>query len=75
MFLIRYKLRRYQCTFFGHELVDWIIDRALASEREDAVDMGSRLLEGCVIEHVQREQYFQDLPYLYQFVKSEERMQ
>ena len=63
----RHRLRRYQCVFKGCELVDWLLQAGLSTDRSAAVEYASTLLEGRVIEHVQRRHYFYDLPYLYRF--------
>ncbi len=51
-------------------MVDWLIERGIVSNRDDAVQYGHSLLIGRVIAHVQGEHYFHDLPYFYEFVKT-----
>lgn len=51
----------------GSELVDWLLGVGLAADRSLAVNLGSKLLQGRVIEHVDQEQYFHDTAYLYRF--------
>ena len=69
LFPVRYRLRRYRCVFRGCDLVDWLVEAGLCIDRTSAEEYASVLLEGRVLEHVQKRHYFYDLPYLYRFVE------
>ena len=55
--------------FSGKDMVDWLIERGIVNNREDAVQYGQSLLLGRVIAHVQGEHYFHDFPYFYEFTR------
>lgn len=56
--------------FRGHQLVDWLVKRRITESRDDAINLGTHLLFGRVIEHISREHYFCDNTYYYKFITS-----
>uniref|UniRef100_A0A8C8R5A8 G protein-coupled receptor 155 n=1 Tax=Pelusios castaneus TaxID=367368 RepID=A0A8C8R5A8_9SAUR len=54
--------------FFGCELVSWLIQVGLASDRGEAVMYGNRLVKGGVIQHITNEFEFQDEYLYYRFI-------
>ncbi|XP_071039312.1 lysosomal cholesterol signaling protein isoform X1 [Parasteatoda tepidariorum] len=57
----------YENCFWGHQLVDWMIEEGLAQDDVEAEELGQKLLLGGVIQHVTNSYKFYDAPYLYQF--------
>ncbi|XP_032640450.1 lysosomal cholesterol signaling protein isoform X3 [Chelonoidis abingdonii] len=55
--------------FFGCELVNWLIQVGLASDRGEAVMYGDRLAKGGVIQHITNEFEFQDEYLYYRFIR------
>ena len=68
-YFIRWKDNVYQDSFWGPQLVDWLISEGLCQNDVDAESQGQKLLEGGVIRHVSQKHHFYDAPYLYQFGK------
>lgn len=61
-------------TFCGCDLVNWLIEVGLASDRGEAVIYGDRLVQGGVIQHITNEYEFRDEYLFYRFLqKSPER--
>ncbi len=58
--------------FSGVDLVDWLIRKDIASDREAAVEYGHSLMVGGVITHVMNEHYFHDESYFYKFCDYQE---
>ncbi|XP_007060590.2 integral membrane protein GPR155 isoform X1 [Chelonia mydas] len=54
--------------FFGCELVNWLIQVGLASDRGEALMYGDRLAKGGVIQHITNEFEFQDEYLYYRFI-------
>nr|XP_008117436.1 PREDICTED: integral membrane protein GPR155 isoform X3 [Anolis carolinensis] len=46
--------------FFGCDLVDWLIEVGLASDRGEAVAYGERLVQGGIVQHITNEFEFRD---------------
>nr|XP_006116554.1 integral membrane protein GPR155 isoform X2 [Pelodiscus sinensis] len=56
-------------VFLGCELVNWLIQVGLASDRGEAVRYGDRLEKGGVIQHITNEFEFQDEYLYYRFIQ------
>lgn len=65
----RWKDVTYKDSFWGHQLVDWLISEGLCQDDAEAEGQGQKLLEGGVIQHVTQKHDFYDAPYLYHFVR------
>ncbi|XP_028846751.1 integral membrane protein GPR155 isoform X2 [Denticeps clupeoides] len=55
-------------AFLGSELVEWLMQVGLASDRGEAHLYGTRLLEGGVLQHITQEYGFQDDSLHYRFI-------
>ncbi|KYO17825.1 integral membrane protein GPR155 [Alligator mississippiensis] len=55
--------------FFGCDLVNWLIQVGLASDRGEAVMYGDRLVKGGVVQHITSEFEFRDEYLYYRFVR------
>lgn len=55
--------------FFGCDLVNWLIQVGLSSDRGEAVMYGDRLMKGGVIQHITNEFEFRDEYLYYRFVQ------
>jgi small-conductance mechanosensitive channel len=62
----RHRLRSYPHAFVGSEAVDWLVMREGLS-REDAVELGQRLVADGIIHHVLDEHDFRDGNFFYRF--------
>ncbi|XP_068556918.1 DEP domain-containing mTOR-interacting protein-like isoform X2 [Anas acuta] len=58
---------KYQRTFLGCEMVDWLVQEGEAESRKEAVELGQALLEHGIIQHVSNRHHFFDGDLLYQF--------
>ncbi|XP_008685354.1 integral membrane protein GPR155 isoform X2 [Ursus maritimus] len=56
-------------TFCGCDLVNWLIEVGLASDRGEAVIYGDRLVQGGVIQHITNEYEFRDEYLFYRFIQ------
>ncbi|NXP40386.1 GP155 protein, partial [Leiothrix lutea] len=54
--------------FFGCDLVNWLLQVGLASDRGEAVVYGDRLLKGGVVQHITNEFEFRDEYLYYRFI-------
>lgn len=54
--------------FFGCDLVNWLMQVGLASDRGEAVMYGDRLMKGGVIQHITNEFEFRDEYLYYRFI-------
>lgn len=54
-------------SFLGSELVDWLLQVGLVSDRVTAVHYGNSLLRGRVIRHIENKYYFTDTELVYEF--------
>ncbi|NXD91330.1 GP155 protein, partial [Chaetorhynchus papuensis] len=54
--------------FFGCDLVNWLMQVGLASDRGEAVVYGDRLLRGGVVQHITNEFEFRDEHLYYRFI-------
>ena len=61
------KLKLYPNCFVGNEAVSWLSDR-LKISREEAIEVGQRLIDENWIHHVTHEQPFQDGNFFYRFL-------
>lgn len=59
--------QRYAACFVGRAAVDWMA-KSYGLEREDAVTLGQRLVDLCIIHHVVHEHEFVDGHYFYRFL-------
>ncbi|KAL9968300.1 hypothetical protein ACROYT_G026657 [Oculina patagonica] len=60
-------LRSYSNCFVGREFVDWLLQVKEAENRDEAVVIGQRLLDVGALEHVSKEQLFEDKDQYYRF--------
>uniref|UniRef100_A0A8C3JX44 DEP domain-containing mTOR-interacting protein n=1 Tax=Calidris pygmaea TaxID=425635 RepID=A0A8C3JX44_9CHAR len=58
---------KYQRTFLGCEMIDWLVQEGEAENRKEAVELGQALLEHGIIQHVSNRHHFFDSDVLYQF--------
>ncbi|NXM74317.1 DPTOR protein, partial [Serilophus lunatus] len=58
---------KYQRTFLGCEMVDWLIQEGEVENRQEAVELGQALLEHGIIQHVSNRHHFFDSDILYHF--------
>ncbi|PKU29408.1 hypothetical protein llap_20288 [Limosa lapponica baueri] len=58
---------KYQRTFLGCEMIDWLVQEGEAENRKEAVELGRVLLEHGIIQHVSNRHHFFDSDVLYQF--------
>uniref|UniRef100_A0A8C3RPD9 DEP domain-containing mTOR-interacting protein n=1 Tax=Chelydra serpentina TaxID=8475 RepID=A0A8C3RPD9_CHESE len=58
---------KYQRTFLGCEMIDWLIQEGETANRKEAVELGRALLEHGIIQHVSGKHHFFDSNLLYQF--------
>ncbi|KAH0619245.1 hypothetical protein JD844_019116 [Phrynosoma platyrhinos] len=58
---------KYQRTFLGCEMVDWLVQEGEAANRKEAVELCQALLEHGIIQHVSIRHHFYDSDLLYQF--------
>ncbi|XP_040295567.1 integral membrane protein GPR155 isoform X1 [Bufo bufo] len=56
--------------FWGSDLVSWLVEVGLASDRGEAVKYGERLLKGGVIQHITDEFEFRDENLYYRILKT-----
>ncbi|XP_027721622.1 integral membrane protein GPR155 [Vombatus ursinus] len=56
-------------TFCGCDLVNWLIEVGLASDRGEAVLYGDRLVQGGVVQHITNEYEFRDECLFYRFLQ------
>lgn len=60
-------LRVYREVFTGTDLVDWLLEAGLATDREAAVRYGRCLLDARVLCHIDGTEHFSDRNLLYTF--------
>ncbi|MGF1589771.1 MAG: DEP domain-containing protein [Pleurocapsa sp.] len=66
----RHKLKLFQRCFLGNEAIDWIVDQTKLS-REDAVNLGQKMLDKGIFHHVLDEHQFKDEGLFYRFNEDE----
>ncbi|HEY9598634.1 MAG TPA: DEP domain-containing protein [Cyanophyceae cyanobacterium] len=66
----RYRLNLYPACFVGSEAVEWLIQQRNYT-REDAIDLGQRLMDWGIIHHVLDEHPFRDGYFFYRFYADE----
>merc|ERR1712099_179441 len=59
----------YPNCFVGSELVTWLVDLLLATNRINAVEIGENMRKQGIFHHVTSQYSFQDNNFLYQFAK------
>jgi len=67
----RYRFRTFDNSFTGRSTVDWLVENAVEAPkllRAEAVNVGQELMRLGVIQHVLKEQIFEDKPFLYNFI-------
>lgn len=64
-----WKKNHYQNSFWGHQMVNWLITAGVVKDELEAEEYGENLLLGGIISHVRNAHQFLDAPYLYYFVK------
>ncbi|XP_045152325.1 integral membrane protein GPR155 [Echinops telfairi] len=76
LIILPFKRRTHRCgaktstgTFCGCDLVNWLIEVGLASDRGEAVIYGDRLVQGGVIQHITNEYEFRDEYLFYRFLQ------
>lgn len=57
----------YERTLVGSEFIDWLLQEGETGTREEAEQLGRRLLEHGIIQHVSNKHHFMDGELLYQF--------
>ncbi|XP_072045301.1 DEP domain-containing mTOR-interacting protein-like [Amphiura filiformis] len=57
----------YEKSFYGSELVQWVVKHGLAASRAQAIGLGKELVECDIIRHVTTGHHFKDERVLYQF--------
>ncbi|XP_078542963.1 DEP domain-containing mTOR-interacting protein [Lissotriton helveticus] len=68
----RHHLKTYPNCFVAKELIDWLIDRKEATDRETAVKLVQKLFESSIIHHVCDEhKEFKDVKLFYRFRKDD----
>uniref|UniRef100_A0A8C9WD24 DEP domain containing MTOR-interacting protein n=1 Tax=Scleropages formosus TaxID=113540 RepID=A0A8C9WD24_SCLFO len=58
---------RYDRTLVGSDFVDWLLQEGEVTSREEAEQLGRRLLEHGILQHVTNKHHFVDGGLLYQF--------
>ncbi|XP_072855384.2 DEP domain-containing mTOR-interacting protein isoform X1 [Pogona vitticeps] len=58
---------KYERTFMASQLIDWLIQEGEATTRSEAEQLGRRLLEHGIMQHVSNKHHFVDSNLLYQF--------
>lgn len=56
----RWKLWKYKKTFTGSELVTWLVENNICSNRDDALGYSIKLWNGQVLRHLNCTEHFQD---------------
>ncbi|KAM7175479.1 DEP domain-containing mTOR-interacting protein isoform 2-T2 [Macrochelys suwanniensis] len=68
----RHHLKTYPNCFVAKELIDWLIDRKEASDRETAIKLVQKLLDRSIVHHVCDEhKEFKDVKLFYRFRKDD----
>ncbi|CAL8355912.1 unnamed protein product [Arctogadus glacialis] len=57
----------YEQTLVASEFIDWLLQEGEIATRQEAEQLGRRLLEHGIIQHVSNKHHFSDGPLLYQF--------
>eukprot|EP00051_Salpingoeca_urceolata_P000720 m.35614 g.35614 ORF g.35614 m.35614 type:complete len:839 (+) comp10937_c0_seq1:363-2879(+) len=65
----KHRLTRYCEVFRGSDLVTWLVQWEIASDRSEAVQIGKALVLARVVHHVLDEHHFEDNPYFYRFYR------
>lgn len=60
-------LRSYSSCFVGREFVEWMVRVKEVESRDEAVELGQRLLDEGALEHVSKEHLFEDKDQYYRF--------
>ena len=67
---VRHGLISYKAVFRGKDLIDWIIEADLVSNRQDGITYCRNLVRGRVLRHVDNYLDFYDDNFLYTFARS-----
>lgn len=67
---VRHRLITYKAVFRGSDLIDWLIEADLVSNRQDGVNYGRHLIKGRVLRHVDSYLDFYDDNFLYTFARN-----
>lgn len=67
-------IRRHHASFYGFELVTWLVEFGLARTRQDAESLGRHLIRGRVIRHVDDHLDFYDGRFVYTFLPVNRRL-
>lgn len=62
--------RNSAIIFWGSDLVSWLVEVGLSSDRGEAVKYGERLLKGGIIQHITDEYEFRDENLYYRMMKT-----
>jgi len=62
-----YHFRKYISCFIGSEAVSWLVEKGIAKDRKEAVQLGKNLLDADLIHHVVDEHHFEDQHLFYRF--------
>lgn len=63
----RWRIKVYKKVFYGSVFVDYLIDVGLASDRNEAVKYGKRLIDGRIMRHINNCHHFVDKKLLFTF--------
>ncbi|XP_031549947.1 serine/threonine-protein kinase 11-interacting protein-like [Actinia tenebrosa] len=66
-------LRSYPACFVGKEFIDWLIRYGEVTTRQEGVELAQDLVEGGVIEHVSKENRFEDKEQFYRFTANDSK--
>ena len=67
---VRHGLITYKAVFRGKDLIDWINEADLVSNRQDGVNYCRNLIKGRVLRHVDNYLDFYDDNFLYTFARN-----
>ena len=67
---VRHGLISYKAVFRGKDLIDWIIEADLVSNRQDGITYCRNLVRGRVLRHIDNYLDFYDDNFLYTFARS-----
>lgn len=62
------KFTKYENSFFGNELVSWLVKSKAVPSRNDAIQICQRLFEARLIVHVKNNEIFKDEKELYHLI-------
>lgn len=68
----QYHLRTYKQSFLGNEAVAFLISEGHAANQSEALDIGNKLHEMGIINHVTKDHAFKNEPLFYRFSMHED---